>query len=64
MSNAPLEKAKLEEAEKKIGSLGDGLSELKESYQQKELNLKDLEKKKEKIRVELKELPFLKEKLV
>ena len=64
LSNAPLEKAKLEEAEKKIDFLRDGLSELKESYQQKELNLKSLEKKKEKIRVELKELPFLKEKLV
>jgi len=64
LSNAPLEKAKLEEAEKKVDFLRDGLSELKESYQQKGLNLKDLEKKKEKIRVELKELPFLKEKLV
>ncbi|MBA7561079.1 SMC family ATPase [Candidatus Atribacteria bacterium 1244-E10-H5-B2] len=64
LSNAPLEKAKLEEAEKKIDSLRDGLSELKENYQQKELNLQDLEKKKDKIRVELKELPFLKEKLV
>jgi len=64
LSNAPLEKAKLEEAEKKIDSLRDGLSELKENYQQKELNLKDLEKKKEKIGVELKELPFVKEKLV
>ncbi len=64
LSNAPLEKAKLEEAEKKIDSFRDGLSELKENYQQKELNLKNLEKKKEKIRVELKELPFLKEKLV
>ena len=64
LSNAPLEKAKLEEAEKKIDSLRDGLSELKESFQQKELSLKNLEKKKEKIRVELKELPFLKEKLV
>ena len=64
LSNAPLEKAKLEEAEKKIDSLRDGLSELKESFQQKELSLKNLEKKKEKIRVELKELPSLKEKLV
>ncbi len=64
LSNAPLERVKLEEAEKKIDSLRDGLSELKENYQQKELNLKDLEKKKDKIRVELKELPFLKEKLV
>jgi len=64
LSNAPLEKAKLEEAEKKINSLRDGLSELKENYQQKELYLKDLEKKKEKIRGELKELPSLKEKLV
>jgi len=64
LSNAPLEKVKLEEAEKKIDFLGDGLSELKENYQQKEINLKDFEKKKEKIRVELKELPFLKEKLM
>ncbi|MBA7521107.1 Chromosome partition protein Smc [subsurface metagenome] len=64
LSNSPLEKAKLEEAEKKIDSLRDELSELSENYQQKELNLKDLEKKKEKIIVELKELPFLKEKLV
>jgi len=64
LSNAPLEKAKLEEAEKKIDSLKDGLSELKENYQQKKLNLKDLEKKKEKVRIELKELPSLKEKLV
>jgi len=64
LSNAPLEKAKLEEAEKKIDSLKDGLSELKENYQQKELNLKDLEKKKEKVKIELKELPSLKEKLV
>ncbi|MGB6606219.1 MAG: SMC family ATPase, partial [Atribacterota bacterium] len=64
LSNAPLEKAKLEEAEKKIDSLRDELSELNENYQQKELNLKDLEKKKEKIREELKEFPSLKERLV
>ena len=64
LSNAPLEKVKLEEAEKKIDSLRDGLSELQENYQQKELNLKDLEKKKEKIRGELKELSSLREKLV
>lgn len=64
LSNAPLEKAKLEEAEKKIDFLRDGLSELKENYQQKEINLKDLEKKIEKVKIELKELPSLKEKLV
>jgi len=64
LSNAPLEKAKLEEAEKKIDSLRDGLSELQEHYQQKELDLKDSEKKKEKVKIELKELPSLKEKLV
>jgi exonuclease SbcC len=64
LSNAPLEKVKLEEAEKKFDFLRDGLSELKENYQLKEINLKDLERKKEKIRVELKELPFLKEKLM
>ena len=64
LSNTPLEKAKLEEAEKKINSLRDGLSELKENYHQKELNSKDLEKKKEKIKIELKKLPSLKEKIV
>jgi len=63
LSNSPLEKAKLEEAEKKIDSLIEGLNELSENYQQKELNLKDLEKRKEKVKVELKELPSLKEKL-
>jgi exonuclease SbcC len=63
LRNAPLEKAKLEEAEKKIDSFRDGLSELQENHLQKELNLKDLEKKKEKVRRELKELPSLKEKL-
>jgi exonuclease SbcC len=64
LRNAPLEKAKLEEAEKKIDSLRDLLSELKENYQQKELNWKDLEKKKEKIKIELKDLPLWKEKLI
>ena len=64
LCNAPLEKAKLEEAEKKIDSLRDILSELKENYQQKELNWKDLEKKKEKIKIELKDLPLWKEKLI
>ena len=64
LSDAPLEKVKLEEAEKKIDSLRDVLSELKENYKQKEFNLKDLDKKKEKIRGELKELPSLREKLV
>jgi len=63
LRNVPLERAKLEEVEKKIDSLRDALSELKENYQQKELNLKDLEKKKEKIKIELKELPLLKERL-
>ena len=64
LSYAPLEKAKLEEAEKKIGFLRDELSESQENDQQKELDLKDLVKKKEKVKVELKELPFLKEKLI
>lgn len=64
LSHAPLEKAKLEEAEKKIGFLRDELSESQENDQQKELDLKDLVKKKEKVKVELKELPFLKEKLI
>lgn len=64
LRNAPMERAKLEEAEKKIDSLKDALYELKENYQQKELNLKDLEKKKGKIKIELEELPLLKERLV
>jgi len=64
LRNAPLEKAKLEEAEKKIDSLKNTLSELKENYQQKELNLKVLEGKKERIKIELRDLPLLKEKLI
>lgn len=64
LSNASLEKAKLEEAEKKIDSLKDGLTESNENYQQKELDLKNLAKKKEKIKIELKEFPSLKAKLV
>ena len=63
LCNIPLERAKLEEAEKKIDSLRDTLSEWKENYRQKELNLKDLEKKKGEIKIELKELPLLKERL-
>ena len=63
LRNIPLERAKLEEAEKKIDSLRDTLSEWKENYRQKELNLKDLEKKKGEIKIELKELPLLKERL-
>lgn len=62
--HAPLGKAKLEEAEKKIDVLRDELFELQEHYQQKELDLKNLEKGREKIQIELKELPSLKEKLV
>ncbi|MEA1939678.1 MAG: SMC family ATPase [Candidatus Caldatribacteriota bacterium] len=64
LGNAPLEKVKLEEAEKKINSLREELSELKENYQRRELNIKDLEKKKDKMKVESKGLPLLKEKLI
>ncbi len=63
LRNAPLEKAKLEEAVKKIDSLRNTLLELEEICQKKELNLKDLNKRKEKIKEELKELSPLKEKL-
>ena len=63
LHNVPLERAKLEEAEKKIDFLREALSEWKENYRQKELNLKDLQKKKVKIKVKLKELPLLKERL-
>lgn len=64
LHNVPLERAKLEGAEKKIDFLRDTLSELKENYRRKELNLQDLEKKKGKIKIELKELPLLKERLI
>ena len=63
LQNAPVERARLEEAEKKIGSLRTVLAEWQESYRQKDLDWKDLEKKTEKIKIELKELPSLKERL-
>ncbi|MBA7530434.1 hypothetical protein ES705_22641 [subsurface metagenome] len=63
LQNAPVERAKLEEAEKKIDTLRIALSEWQENYQQKDLDWKDLEKKTEKIKIELKELPLLKERL-
>jgi len=63
LRNAPLEKAKLEEAGEKIDFLRNTLLELEETCQKKGLNLKDLNKRKEKIKEELKELSPLKEKL-
>lgn len=64
LGHAPLEKVKLEEAEKKIDSIKERLSELEEHDHQKESDLKNLEKKKEKVQIELKELPTLKKRLV
>ena len=58
-----MERARLEEAEKKIDSLRTALAEWQENYQQKDLDFKDLEKKIEEIKIELKELPSLKERL-
>ena len=63
LHNAPVERARLEEAEKKIDSLRTALAEWLENYQQKDLDFKDLEKKIEEIKIELKELPSLKERL-
>ena len=63
LHNAPVERARLEEAEKKIDSLRTALAEWQENYQQKDLDFKDLEKKIEEIKIELKELPSLKERL-
>ena len=64
LQNAPVEKAKLEEAEKKVDSLRVTLNEWQESSLQRDLDFKDLEKKVEKIKTELEELPSFKESLV
>lgn len=63
LHNAPVERARLEEAEKKIDSLRKALAGWQDDYQQKDLDFKDLEKKIEEIKIELKELPSLKERL-
>jgi len=63
LHHAPVERARLEEVEKKIDSLRTALAEWQENYQQKDLDFKDLEKKIEEIKIELKELPSLKERL-
>ena len=63
LQNAPVEKARLEEAEKKIDSLRTTLAEWQENYKQKDSDFKDLEIKTERIKIELKELPLLKERL-
>jgi len=64
LHNAPVERARLEEAEKKVDPLRTTLAEWQENYRQKDLDFKDSEKKIEKIKIELKELPSLKERLV
>ncbi|MCK4297750.1 MAG: hypothetical protein KAX28_13975, partial [Candidatus Marinimicrobia bacterium] len=64
LQNAPIEKAKLEEAEKKVDSLRVTLSEWQENSLQRNLDFQDLEKKVEKIKVELEELPSFKESLL
>ena len=64
LQNAPVERAKLEEVEKKIDPLRTALVEWQENYRQKDSDWKDLEKKTEKIKIELKELPLLKERLM
>ncbi|GAG97408.1 unnamed protein product, partial [marine sediment metagenome] len=64
LQNAPVEKAKLEEAEKKVDSLRVTLNEWQESSLQRDLDFKDLEKEIEKIKIELEELPSIKESLL
>jgi exonuclease SbcC len=64
LQNAPVEKARLEVAEKKVDSLRVTLSEWQESSLQKDLDFQDLEKKVERIKVELEELPSMKENLL
>ena len=63
LQNAPVVRARLEEAEKKIDSLLTTLIEWQENYRQKNSDFKDLEIKIEGIKIELKELPLLKERL-
>ncbi len=63
LQNAPVEKARLEEAEKKVNSLKVTLTEWQESSLQRDLDFKDLEGKIEKITIELKELPSMKDNL-
>ncbi|MCK4447011.1 MAG: SMC family ATPase [Candidatus Marinimicrobia bacterium] len=63
LRDAPVNNVKLEEAEKKVNSLKNALAEGKEDQQRRELNLEDLRKKIEGIKIELKELPLLQEKL-
>jgi len=63
LSHAPLENAKLLEAERKIDLMKETLSEGIENQQQKTLNLRDLEKKKKNVEIELTEFPSLNEKL-
>jgi len=63
LQNAPVERAKLEEVEKKIDPLRTALVEWQENYRQKDADFKDLEIKIEEIKIELKELPSLKERL-
>lgn len=64
LQNAPVERARLEEAEKKIDILKRALAERQENYRQKDSDFKKLEKKTEEIKIELKELPSLKERLI
>jgi len=64
LHDTPVHKARLEEAEKKVDSLRDALTEWQENCQQKELDLKALGEKIEEIKIELKELPLSREKLI
>ncbi|MBA7539333.1 Chromosome partition protein Smc [subsurface metagenome] len=63
LQDSPVEKARLEEAEKKIGSLRVTLTGWQEDYRQKDSDFKDLEKKIDEIKKELKELPRMEESL-
>jgi len=63
LRDAPVNNVRLEEAEKKIESLRDSLAIWEKDQQQRWMNLKTLEKKVEEIKIDLEELPSLREEL-
>jgi len=63
LRDAPVNKVRLEEAEKEVDSLKNTLTRWQEDHQRRGLDLKALEKNIEEIKIELEELPSLREKL-
>jgi len=64
LNDAPVNNVKLEEAEKKIDSLRDALAGWEKDQQRRGLDLKDLEKKIDEIKIELEKLPSLQNELM